>query len=360
MQIYIHIPFCTSKCPYCAFGSLANARGDLITSYFKALVFEIQHTLKSLTQKISTIFIGGGTPSSVSASFYEPIFTALKPRFNKNVEVTTEANPSSTSLSWLTQMRKFGVNRVSFGAQSFLPKKLKFLGRTHSVDDIFKAVEDAKHAGFRHINLDFIYGTKHDTRETLAAELRSLVSAKTDHISAYSLTIEEGTPFARRPHFANDDETLAKFVFDELAKFGYTQYEISNFARYGGKCRHNVGYWKGRKYIGFGAYAVGTLRGCFAGERCRFESPKNVADYIADPLAKSVEILTPQVVKDERMFLGLRSFVGVKRALLGHSECERAGVLVGEGLLCYDAKKATFYNTNYLLSDEIWLYIKGR
>ena len=165
MHIYIHIPFCESKCPYCAFGSYTD-KFDLVQKYFNALEFEISNfLLNNPNLKISTLFFGGGTPSSVGAEFYAKIFEMLKPKFTKFAEITSEANPNSANLKWLKQMRELGLNRVSFGAQSFSEKKLKFLGRIHNSAQIHKAVQNANLAGFKNINLDLIYGSKFDDKK---------------------------------------------------------------------------------------------------------------------------------------------------------------------------------------------------
>ncbi|WP_333720413.1 radical SAM family heme chaperone HemW [Campylobacter sp. JMF_11 EL3] len=198
MHIYIHIPFCTSKCPYCAFGSRMDAF-KLAKNYFDALDLEISNFIKKNKNfKISTLFIGGGTPSMVSAQYYEKIFEKLSPNFAPDAEITTEANPNSAKPKWIEQMRKFGVNRISFGAQSFNDEKLKFLGRTHGKNEIFEAVDNAKNTGISNINLDLIYASKFDDKQNLEFELAQFARARVSHLSAYALTLEPGTPFFGR------------------------------------------------------------------------------------------------------------------------------------------------------------------
>jgi len=340
-HIYIHVPFCESKCPYCAFGSDVNLRG--IPAYFAALLSEIK---AANLGEISTIFIGGGTPSVVRAEFYAPIFEILNKFLDKSPEITVEANPNSASLKWLSQMKNLGVNRVSFGAQSFDEKKLKFLGRIHSAKQIYKAVENAKIAGLERINVDLIYMSKFDTKKMLEFECENIANLGISHVSAYALTLEIDTPFFSHKNFAKNSPNLAKFLFRNLANLGLNQYEISNF---GEICRHNLSYWQGENYLGFGVFAVG-----FDGEK-RLYSPKNTQEYIKNPLKKEFEILSKENLHLERLFLGLRSVVGISKTELNEQELERANLLVNEKKLTEFEGK--FYNKNYLLSDEIALFL---
>ncbi|MDA3061794.1 MULTISPECIES: radical SAM family heme chaperone HemW [unclassified Campylobacter] len=349
MHIYIHIPFCTSKCPYCAFGSRMDAF-KLAKNYFDALNYEISNFIKKNKNfKISTLFIGGGTPSVVSAQYYEKIFEKLSPNFAQNAEITTEANPNSAKPKWIEQMRKFGVNRISFGAQSFNDEKLKFLGRTHGKNEIFEAVDNAKNAGISNINLDLIYASKFDDKQNLEFELTQFARAGVSHLSAYALTLEPGTPFFGRAEFARDDENLAKFFFKKASELGFTQYEISNFAKNGRRCAHNVAYWSGEDYAGFGAHAVGTSG------FVRYSGAGSIEEYIQNPLAKSVENLSLQDKILEKIFLGFRSFLGVRGEILRERELKNAQILSAEGKL--DFKNGVFYNPNFLLADEIALFV---
>lgn len=342
MHIYIHIPFCQSKCPYCAFGSSSD-EFNLTKSYFDALEFEIKNTKFS---QISTVFIGGGTPSAVNAKLYTKIFDILRPSLKKRAEITTEANPNSANLTWLETMRTLGVNRVSFGAQSFDDKKLKLLGRIHSANATKLAVKNAKKAGFKNINVDIIYSTKFDTKKLLKFEVDNLINLGISHISAYSLILEDETPFSAKLNYQKDSPALARFLFKELEKAGFKQYEIANFGR---PCKHNLAYWSGEKYIGFGAYAVG-----FDGKK-RVYSPRSIKSYIKNPLLKSYENLTTNDIKTEKIFLGLRSKIGFSAKLLNENELKNAKILTSHKKLIY--KNSKFYNSNFLLADEITLFI---
>ncbi|NLY03370.1 MAG: coproporphyrinogen III oxidase family protein [Campylobacter sp.] len=342
MHIYIHIPFCQSKCPYCAFGSSSN-EFNKVENYFNALASEIKKTKIS---EISTLFIGGGTPSAVKAELYKPIFEILSTHFKARAEITSEANPNSANLKWLKKMRSFGVNRISFGAQSFNDKKLILLGRTHSVNDTKEAILNAKKAGFSNINLDIIYSTKLDNKKILDLEVENLTALKPSHISAYSLILEEKTPFEGKINLQKDSVYLSRYLFKKLEKAGFKQYEISNFGR---PCRHNLAYWKGKKYLGFGAYAVG-----FDGKK-RIYSPKDIDQYIKNPLEKKIENLSSDDIKIEQIFLGLRSKFGFNAKILDKFQLEKAQILTKNKKLLY--KKDKFYNPNFLLADEITLFI---
>lgn len=350
MHIYIHIPFCARKCPYCAFGS-SDKKFNLIDDYFKALIFEINEFFKQNKAEISTIFVGGGTPSVIKASYYAKIFEKFNDFLSKNCEITFEANPNSVNLKWLKEIRKIGANRISFGTQSFDEKKLIFLGRNHTKFDTIKAVENAKIAGFDNINLDIIYDTKFDTKKLLENEVLNLANLKLSHISAYSLILEENTKFGGKKSYKKGSVNLAKFLFNSLSEIGFKQYEISNFkkANLDVVCKHNLAYWQGKNYAGFGAFAVGFK------DNKRFYSPKDIKNYIKNPTFKNVENLSKDDLKLERLFLGFRSNVGVNANLLNKNELKKAKILAQENKLFL--KNGIFYNENFLLADEISLFI---
>ena len=297
---------------------------------------------------IETLFIGGGTPSTVSPEMYRPFFEKIKPYLSPDAEITTEANPNSATQTWLEGMRHLGVNRISFGVQSFDDEKLKLLGRNHSASQAMHAPGLAGEIGFSHISIDLIYGTHLDNRGLLEKDLQSALTLPIDHLSAYSLTIEEGTPFQDRPDVSQDDENLAYWFTDQI-KSSLPQYEISNF----GTCqsRHNLGYWQYKDYIGIGSGAVGFLK------NRRFYPTPSIESYIENPMDITTEILDTDAIKSEKVLLGLRSVTGVSTALLSSVELERAYHLI-EAQKLY-LKENTLYNTNYFLSDEIALYLLG-
>jgi len=351
MLIYLHIPFCDSKCHYCAFNSYVD-KFEFKTRYMKSIIKQLHYELdlfKPARKSIKSLFIGGGTPSSIKPELYKNFFEVLSPFLAKNAEITCEANPNSSSLQWLESMKNLGVNRISFGVQSFDDKKLDFLGRNHSKEIAVNAIKNAKSVGFKNISLDLIYGTIFDNKDLLIKDLEIARTLPINHISAYSLTIEENTPFYKIPNVAKDSFELARFFIQNIKDFGFPQYEISNFGIY--QSVHNLGYWNQEDYIGIGAGAVGFLK------NRRFYPAKKIEAYIDNPLQKDVENLSMNELKTEAIFLGLRSKIGIKLEILNKKELEKIYMLIDEKKLFKDEKKV--YNPNYFLADEIALYIYG-
>jgi oxygen-independent coproporphyrinogen-3 oxidase len=338
--LYIHIPFCDSKCNYCAFNSYTNIN-HLKKEYLNAIEKQLK---KELTSPVKTIFIGGGTPSTMSINFYEKLFKLLE-KFLKNAkEITIECNPN-TSYEWLKEIKNLGFNRISFGVQSFDEKKLKFLNRNHSPTQAVKAIENAKKAGFENINLDLIYSTAVDTRQLLKNDLKTAFSLPITHISAYSLTIEENTKwegdFSKRKY----DEEL-EIWFIEKIKEKFPQYEISNFGK---PCIHNLGYWNHEEYIGIGAGSVGFKK------NYRYYPKKSVPEYIKNPTDYDFEYLTKEDIKKEKIFLGLRSIVGFEEKILSKEEKERVNLLIKENKLYKQKERIFAYD--FLLADALSAYI---
>lgn len=223
----------------------------------KQLKFELEYVKKE-NKKLETVFIGGGTPSSIKHEEYEEVFELIKPYLEKNCEITTEANPNSASEKWLLGMKSFGVNRISFGVQSFDNEKLKKLGRAHNSKSAISAIQKASCIGFNGINCDIIYGVEADSFESLKKDFDTAFSLPITHLSAYSLTIEKGTKFYNKSEIKIDDEELSYEIFDYINKCGFTQYEISNFSKAKEfESKHNYGYWEHKEYLGVGAGAVG-------------------------------------------------------------------------------------------------------
>ncbi|MBN2871258.1 MAG: radical SAM family heme chaperone HemW, partial [Campylobacterales bacterium] len=245
MLLYIHIPFCDSKCSYCAFNSYVD-KFSMRKAYMDALLVQLDHELKRFgvdtENPIETVFIGGGTPSTVEPSLYRPLFEKIAPFLVEGCEITSEANPNSATREWLEGMYALGVNRISFGVQSFNDEKLKTLGRAHNTAHALQAVRHADDIGFEHLSIDLIYGVTGDTRELLKQDLETAFSLPTDHISLYALTIEEETAFEKTPEKAREDLETTRWLFGEIEKRGFGQYEISNFGTY--RSRHNLGYWE--------------------------------------------------------------------------------------------------------------------
>lgn len=349
MLLYIHIPFCDSKCSYCAFSSYVD-KFHLKQEYMQTLLIQLRYELKRFNTQINeiqSVFIGGGTPSTVEPEFYKPLFDILKPYLGADIEITSEANPNSATYEWLEGMYNLGVNRISFGVQSFNKDKLKLLNRAHTDTQAKNAVLNAKKIGFKNLSLDLIYATFGDTKELLKHDIKTALSLPINHLSAYALTIEEGTPFESKPHMSKETLELTSWLFNEISKYKFEQYEISNFGSY--QSKHNLGYWKYEDYIGLGSGAVGKLK------LERFYPTTIVEDYIKNPLDIKVETLSDEDKKIEQIFLGFRSCIGVSEDILNTQEIKNANLLVKEKKLYY--KNYTFYNYNYLLADEITLFI---
>ena len=351
MLLYLHIPYCDSKCHYCSFNSYVDkfdTRKQYMEALYRQLTFELQR-FSAQKKSIETLFIGGGTPSTVAADLYQPLFDLLRPYLQKGAEITTEANPNSATAAWLKGMRNLGVNRVSFGVQSFDSQKLNALNRAHSPRQAREAIMTAHDIGFKHLSMDLIYNYRGDTQSLLERDIAEAFALPIDHISAYELTIEDGTKFSATPEVRQENETLAFFVAEEIQKRGFTQYEISNFGCY--QSKHNKGYWELKNYIGVGAGAVGFLKDT------RFYPKTDIEGYIAAPTAVSTEELSAEELLTEKIFLGLRSCIGVERSLLSEPMLQKANLLLSEGKL--RNRENIFYNDNYFLSDELALFLLG-
>ncbi|MGD9718827.1 MAG: radical SAM family heme chaperone HemW [Sulfurimonadaceae bacterium] len=349
MLLYLHIPFCDSKCHYCAFNSYVD-KFHLKASYMEALRSQLSFELErfhAAPRSIETVFIGGGTPSTVAPKLYAPLFALLRPYLQEDAEITSEANPNSATREWLHGMYALGVNRISFGVQSFDDAKLKMLNRAHTKEKAIEAVTHAKEAGFTNISLDIIYGAYGDTQELLQNDLHIAFSLPINHISAYALTIEENTLFEKKPSMSQENLTHTAKLFETIASHGFEQYEISNFGSY--KSRHNIGYWEYKDYIGAGSGAVGK-RG-----NTRFYPDKNIENYIRDPLSIEEEHLSDEDILTEKVFLGLRSFVGVPKEILKPAQIKQADILLKEQKLF--EHEGRYINKDYLLADEIALFL---
>jgi oxygen-independent coproporphyrinogen-3 oxidase len=314
----------------------------------KQLQFELER-FSVKTDSIETLFIGGGTPSTVDASLYAPLFALLKPYLQENAEITTEANPNSASKVWLKGMHDLGVNRVSFGVQSFDAQKLKALNRAHTPNQAEDAILFAHELGIKHLSLDLIYNYTGDSEALLLKDIENAFRLPIDHISAYELTIEDGTKFSATPEVRQEDENLAFFVTEQIEKRGFKAYEISNFGTY--QSKHNKGYWETKDYIGAGAGAVGFLR-----DR-RFYPRTGIEDYVENPLNITEELLTKDELLTEKIFLGLRSCIGVEKSTLSDEMVKNADVLCKEKKLL--STQTHYHNDNFFLSDELALFILG-
>lgn len=265
-SLYVHIPYCQAKCPYCDFNSYA-APSWPEADYTRALILEMERRRSEAPfagESLRTVFFGGGTPSLFAAQSIGTILEAANRRFpiEHGAEITLEANPGTLSEAKLAGLRAAGINRLSLGAQSFNNETLKFLGRIHDADQTRQGVAMAQRAGFDRLNLDLIFAVPGQTPEGMLADLGQAAALGPDHISAYNLTFEEGTAFftdlkrGRIRALANDEQAaMYATVRTELPRRGYAMYEISNYARPGHEAQHNLTYWRGQTYLGIGAGA---------------------------------------------------------------------------------------------------------
>ena len=269
LGVYIHIPFCRSKCDYCDFYSLAGQEGRM-ADYQKALLAHIKET-GPLAEgfQVDTIYFGGGTPSFYGEKNLRELLSAVKKGFrvSPDAEITMEANPDSVDVKSLKRLRREGFNRISMGMQSACPAELQAIRRPHTAQQVDEAVSAARKAGFQNISLDLIYGLPGQTMDSWKETLEHALSLVPQHLSCYGLKVEEGTPLARRVEAGEelpDDDLQADlylWTVGRLERAGYPQYEISNFAKPGYASQHNLKYWKGQPYIGFGPGAHSDFGG---------------------------------------------------------------------------------------------------
>jgi oxygen-independent coproporphyrinogen-3 oxidase len=346
--LYLHIPFCDTKCPYCSFTSYAN-KNAFKTAYSKAILKQLEFEIERFdlqTKSIESVFVGGGTPSVFNPVLLKPFMQRLLPFLSNAAEITTEANPNSASLKWLFGMRELGFNRISFGVQSFDDKKLKFLGRIHDSQEAQETVLRAHTAGFENISVDIMYDTKIDTKKVLENDVKTAAALPINHMSAYSLTLEEKTPFFHKKNLKKESLIKAKFLIKMLKNAEFLQYEISNFSR-GYECFHNKSYWAHGSYIGIGCAAVG-----FDGRK-RFYSLKEVKKYIKEPLLHKTEYLSDENLRLEKLFLAMRSNIGIELEFFS----ERAKIDMLAKAKKIRIKNGRVYNNNYFLADETTLFL---
>jgi oxygen-independent coproporphyrinogen-3 oxidase len=284
-SLYIHIPFCRHRCAYCDFNTYAG-KDVLLPAYVEALCAEIGQIRGGIRQdtEVGTIYFGGGTPSLLKPYQIARVLRTIETSFRLRrdaAEITMEANPGSLTRRWLAEARLEGVNRLSLGVQSANGEALRLLERQHSYQDVLNAFTRARSVGFRNINLDLIYGLPGQDLQSWKRTVERILILKPEHVSAYALTMEHGTPlgqWSRRGLLASVDDDLAadmyEWVQDRMQSAGYTHYEISNWAMPGYECRHNLQYWRGGPYIGCGAGA----HGCFEGHR--YSNVLGIGPYI--------------------------------------------------------------------------------
>ena len=312
--LYVHVPFCRSKCAYCDFASCAGREAD-IPRYVDAVIGEItRRAAETGHPRADTIFLGGGTPSLLGESQATRLLNALFEAFpiEQGAEITCECNPGTLTTPFAEALRRAGVNRLSLGSQATQLRLLRLLGRIHAWDEVVASVETAHKAGFENINLDLMFGLPSQTVSDLYETLAAATGLSPTHLACYGLIVEEGTPLCRdmtAGKLALPAEEAERAMYElarqTLAEHGLQQYEISNFAREGYACRHNVGCWTRVPYLGFGCAAHS-----FFGE-CRTMNPSNLDAYLAGA-EPTTEQISKEEARFESMMLGLRMTRGVR------------------------------------------------
>ncbi len=322
--LYVHVPFCVRKCGYCDFYSLPQPRDRAAPDaarYLEALEAELEATVPA-DFRARTVFVGGGTPTELSAADLARLLALVRRRIDPDalVEWTVESNPGTLTREKAILLRDAGVTRVSMGVQSFDPENLAFLGRIHSAEEAVASVRLLRDVGFRNLNLDFIFGIPGSTREKLRRDLETAVALGPEHVACYALIFEEGTPLQRLREKGlvfevDDDEELAQYRLarEVLGAAGYRQYEISNFARPGRECRHNLLYWGPGEFHALGPAAHGHVAGA------RYGNVRDLGLYcdavLGGRLARDFEErLEPDAAAREALVMGLRRLDGVSRA----------------------------------------------
>ncbi|KAA8965839.1 radical SAM family heme chaperone HemW [Mycobacterium sp.] len=362
--VYVHVPFCLTRCGYCDFNTYTPAElgGVNPDTWLRTLASELELAATRLGgPAVDTVFVGGGTPSLLGGARLCAILDTVRQQFDltPGAEVTTEANPESTSPELFAALRDGGYTRLSLGMQSVAPRVLATLDRVHSPGRAAAAAKEAQAAGFEHVNLDLIYGTPGESDDDLIRSLNAALDADVDHVSAYALVVEEGTALARRVRRGElavpDEDVLARryeLADALLAAAGLQWYEVSNWSRPGGQCRHNLGYWDGGQWWGAGPGAhsfVGTTRWW------NVKHPNVYAQHLKQarlPVA-GFEQLDAQARHIEDVMLRIRLRRGLPVGLLDGPERERAAVAVSDGLLVSEGDRLVLTDRGRLLADAV-------
>lgn len=369
--VYLHVPFCATRCGYCDFNTYTPGQlgsGATQGDYLDAIVAELEMAVvkhPELARGADTVFVGGGTPSMLGASGLRRLLDGVRNSFGlaDDAEVTTESNPESTSPEFFEGLAEAGFTRVSLGMQSAVPHVLATLDRTHTPGRPAAAVAEARAAGFEHINLDVIYGTPGESMADLDTTLEAVLATEVDHVSAYSLIVEPGTAMARKVRRGElpmpDDDDLAdryERIDAALSQVGFSWYEVSNWAKPGGQCRHNMLYWRDGNWWGAGPGAHSHLDGT------RFYNVKHPARYAATTSGgelpiKDSEGLTAEDRHTEKIMLGLRLAEGIDANLLGEDELDKARRQAEAGMVEFvsvdGGQRIQLTNRGRLLADAI-------
>ncbi|MFT3889795.1 MAG: radical SAM family heme chaperone HemW [Arachnia sp.] len=343
LSLYLHVPFCRVRCGYCDFNTYTpNELGDVDQEGFLGAALAELDLARRLVgpRRVTTVFVGGGTPTMLPPAALTGLLAAMRERFEfaPDAEVTTEANPETLTPAVLAALREGGFTRLSLGLQSVVPHVLRVLERVHTPSRGVDAARWAREAGFEHVSLDLIYGTPGESLDDWRASLDAVTAAPVDHVSAYSLIVEEGTRLARQVRrgeiaMPDDDDLADKYEMadDALTALGFASYEVSNWSLPGGECRHNLAYWRGGDWWGIGPGAHSHLNGV------RFWNRKHPRSYAAalaagESPALAREVLTAEERRVERVLLELRIVDGLPLDVLTPSERGRVGDVVASGL----------------------------
>ncbi len=362
--MYVHVPFCASRCGYCDFNTYtATELGDSVRRdrFHEVLAAEIAHATRSRPQEtrpVDTVFVGGGTPTLLGATGLAAVLDAIRDELGlaADAEVTTEANPDSVDPALLEDLRSAGYTRISLGMQSSSPAVLRVLDRTHSPGASVRAAKDARRAGFDHVNLDLIYGTPGETDDDLRRSLDDVMESGVDHVSAYALIVEDGTPLARRVRSGEvprpDDDVAAErygIVDSMLSEAGMAWYEVSNWARPGGECRHNLGYWHDDDWWGIGPGAHSHV----GGRRWwNVKHPRTYAERVAvgESPEQDGEQLSAEERRMEGIMLGMRLAEGLGASGL---DTETVRELESDGLVELTGDRVVLTFRGRLLADAV-------
>ena len=352
LSFYVHIPYCVKRCGYCDFNtytptdllSQSSTNNDsagvqtVANGYIDLVIQEIELARRTVGKaSVPTIFFGGGTPTLLPARDLLRIVDAISGRFalERRCEITVEANPDSVTKESLATLRAGGINRISFGMQSAVPHVLKVLDRTHKSENLVSATQWAKEVGFDHISVDLIYGTPGESLNDWKVSIDAALALPIDHISAYALIVEQGTKLARQVNsgeitMPDDDETAEKYRMadDSFSQAGFTWYELSNWARPGGECRHNIAYWQNSEWWGLGPGAHSHI------ENSRWWNVKHPNSYRAKITANETPIqereeLSLDNQRTENLMLAIRMKAGIALKNLSEEQCVAAEKYVG-------------------------------